>query len=78
MPLQNPGPLCSGGCRAILLLLLIERMEVADHLVEAGGVKMRIDLGGLNTGMAEQLLQHAQIGTARVHVGGKRMPQHVR
>jgi len=54
--------------------LLIQWVEVADHLVEAGGVKMRIDLGGLNTGMAEQLLQHAQIGTAGVHVGGKGMP----
>ena len=32
---------------------LIERVEVADHLVQAGGVEM----GGLNAGMAQQLLQ---------------------
>jgi len=27
-------------------------------------------MGGLYAGMAEQFLQHPQVGTARVHVGG--------
>ena len=31
-------------------------MEVADHLVEAGGVQVGVDLGGLDPGMAEQFL----------------------
>jgi flagellar biosynthesis/type III secretory pathway protein FliH len=30
-------------------------MEVADHVVETGGVQVRVDLGGLDAGMAEQL-----------------------
>jgi hypothetical protein len=43
----------------VLLLPIIERVEVADHVVEAGGIKMGVDLGGLDAGMAEQFLQHA-------------------
>jgi 23S rRNA pseudouridine2605 synthase len=39
---------------------------------------MRVDLGGLNAGMSEKLLQHSQIGASGVHVGRKGMPQHVR
>ena len=53
-------------------------MEVADQLVQAAGVEMRIDLGGPDTGMAEQLLQHTQVGAAGMHVGGKGMPQLMR
>jgi hypothetical protein len=47
----------SGGCRA---LLLIERVEVSDHVMEAGDVQVGVDLGGLDAGMAQQFLQHAQ------------------
>ena len=39
---------------------------------------MGVDLGGLDAGMAQQLLQHAQVGAAGMHVGGKGMAQHVR
>ena len=53
-------------------------MEVANHLVKAGGIEMGVDLGGLDAGMAEQLLQHAQVGAAGMHVGGEGMAQHVR
>ena len=35
-------------------------MEITHHLVEAGGVEMGVDLGGLNAGMAEEFLQHPQ------------------
>jgi hypothetical protein len=42
---------------------------MADHLVEAGGIQMGVDLGGLNASMTEQFLQHAQVGATRVHVG---------
>jgi hypothetical protein len=62
----------------VLVLLVIERVKVANHLVEAGGIQMGIDLGGLDASMAEQLLQHPQVGATRVHVGGKGMPQHMR
>jgi hypothetical protein len=31
-------------------------MEVADHLVETGGVQVRVDLGGLDAGMDQVLL----------------------
>jgi hypothetical protein len=31
-------------------------MEVADHLVEAGGVQVGVDLGGLDAGMSQKLL----------------------
>jgi hypothetical protein len=66
---------CSVNCGAFLP---IERVEIAHHLVEAGGVQVRVDLSGLDASVAEQLLQHSQVGTARVHVGGKGMAQHVR
>jgi hypothetical protein len=59
-------------------LLRVQWVEVADHVVEAGGVEMGVDLGGLDAGMAEQLLQHAQVRAAGMHVGGKGMAQHVR
>ncbi len=45
------------GSGALVLWLLVERMEVTDHLVEAGGVEMGVDLGGLDASMAKQLLQ---------------------
>jgi hypothetical protein len=63
---------------AIYCVLIIERVKVANHLVEAGRVEMGVDLSGLDAGMAEQLLQHTQVRAAGVHVGGKGMAQHVR
>ena len=39
---------------------------------------MGVDLGGLDAGMAQQLLQHAQIGDAGMHAVGEGMAQHVR
>ena len=68
-------------CHTVLLvrnLLRVQRVEIADHIVKAGGVEMGVDLGGLNAGMAEQLLQHAQVGPAGMHVGSKGMAQHMR
>jgi hypothetical protein len=53
-------------------------VEVADHLVQAGGVEIGVDLDGLDAGMAEQLLQHPQVGAIGMQVGGKRVPQHMR
>jgi hypothetical protein len=53
-------------------------VEVADHVVGPGGVEMGIDLGGFDAGIAEQLLPHAQVGAAGMHVGDKGMEQHVR
>ncbi len=47
-----------------LIFFLIQRMQVAHHLVEAGGVQVGVDLGRLDAGMAEQFLQHAQVGSA--------------
>jgi hypothetical protein len=60
------------------LHVFVERMEVADHLVEARGVQVGVDLGGLDTGMPQKLLQYSQIGAARVHVGGECVAQNVR
>ena len=42
-------------------LLLIQRVEVADHLMEVGGVQVGVDLGRLDTCVSEQLLQYAQV-----------------
>ena len=68
-------------CHPVLLvrnLLRVQRVEVADHLVQAGGVEMGVDLGGLDAGMAQQLLQDTQVGSAGMHVGGECIAQHVR
>ena len=40
-------------------LLSVERVEVANHVMEAGGIEMSVDLGGLDTSMAKKLLQDA-------------------
>ena len=50
-----------GNC---LIFFLIERMQVAHHLVEAGGVQVGVDLGRLDASMSKELLQHAQVGSA--------------
>lgn len=42
----------------------VQRVEIADHLVQAGGVEMRVNLGGLDARMPQKLLQHAQVCTA--------------
>jgi hypothetical protein len=35
---------------------VIKRVEIAHHLMEAGGIQMRVDLGGLDAGMPQKLL----------------------
>jgi hypothetical protein len=62
----------------MLLLHLIEGVEIADHLVEEGGVKIGVDLGRLDAVVPQQFLQYPQVGPTRVHVGGKGMRQHGR
>lgn len=67
-------PICCPCCLFSLLssstplsfrkVLSIERMEVADHLVQAGGIQMGVDLSGLDASMPQQLLQHAQVRAA--------------
>ena len=36
--------------------LSVHRVEIAHHLVKAGGIEMGVDLGGLDAGMTQQLL----------------------
>jgi hypothetical protein len=36
--------------------LSVHRVEIAHHLVKAGGIKMGVDLGGLDACMTQQLL----------------------
>jgi hypothetical protein len=42
----------------------IERMEIADHLLETGDIQMGVDLGSLDPRMPKQLLQDPQVGAA--------------
>ena len=41
-------------------------------------VKVSVDLGGADAGVAQQLLHGAQVATGLQHMAGKRVPQHVR
>lgn len=52
-------------------------MGVGVLLVEVGAVEVRVHLQGGHVGVAQDLLQHAQIGAALQHVGGKRVAQGV-
>ena len=52
-----------------------QRMRRQIDLGQLRAVDMRVDLRGRNIGMAQNLLQHTQVGTAREHVGGKGVAQ---
>ena len=45
---------------------------------QAGCRHMGIDLGGADAGVAEELLDDAQVGSVVKQVGGEAMTQHVR
>src|SRR3954454_8972239 len=48
------------------------------YLCQRLKIEMRIDLGGGDAGVAEELLHCAQVLRGLQHVGGEGMPQHVR
>ena len=50
---------------------MCQRMGCQIDLGQLRTVDMRVDLRGRNIGMSQDLLQHAQVGTAREHVRGK-------
>ncbi len=54
---------------------MCQRMRRQIDLGQLCSVDMRVDLRGRNIGMAQNLLQHTQVGTAREHVGGKGVAQ---
>ena len=54
------------------------RMGVAVDVHEMGGIDRGVDLGRGQAGMAEQLLQRAQIGAAAEQMGGEAVAQGVR
>lgn len=56
---------------------MCQRMRRQIDLGQLRAVDMRVDLRGRNIGMAQNLLQHTQVGTAREHVGGKGVAQGV-
>ena len=56
-------------------LAMRQRMSRQVDLGQLRAVDMRVDLRGRNVGMPQNLLQHAQVGTARKHVGGKGVAQ---
>ena len=56
---------------------MCQRMGCQIDLGQLRTVDMRVDLRGRNIGMTQNLLQHAQVGTAREHVGGKGVAQGV-
>lgn len=56
---------------------MCQRMRRQIDLGQLRAVDMRVDLRGRNIGMAQNLLQHTQVGTAREHVGGKGVAQSV-
>ena len=53
-------------------------MGVAVHLGEPGGVDLHVALRRRQRGMAQQLLDGAQVAAAGQQVGGKGMAQRVR
>ena len=48
------------------------------NFAQAGWRHMGIDLGGADTGVAEEFLDDAQVGSVVEQVGGEAMTQHVR
>lgn len=54
---------------------MCQRMRRQIDLGQLRAVDMRVDLRGRDIGMAQNLLQHTQVGTAREHVGGKGVAQ---
>ncbi len=46
---------CLGSGRALVLLLLIERVEVPDHLAQARRVQMGVNLRRLDASMSKEL-----------------------
>ena len=56
---------------------MCQRMGRQIDLGQLRTIDMRVDLCGRNIGMSQDLLQHAQVGTAREHVGGKGVAQGV-
>ena len=54
------------------------RMGRVVHLFQLGDAVVRIDLRRAQGSMPQQFLNLSQIGAAVHHVGGERMPQHVR
>ena len=59
------------------VLAMCQRMRRQIDLGQLRAVDMRVDLRGRNIGMAQNLLQYTQVGTAREHVGGKGVAQGV-
>ena len=57
------------------VLTMRQRVRCQIDLGQLRSVDMRVDLRGRNIGMAQNLLQHTQVGTAREHVGGKGVAQ---
>ena len=51
------------------------RVELLMHAFEPRVIDVRVDLGGLDIGVAEHLLHHPQIGSAGEQVGRKAVPQ---
>jgi hypothetical protein len=52
-------------------------MELTMGQGQALGIDVGIDFRGGDVGMAQQFLDHAQVGTMAEQVGGKRVPQQV-
>ena len=56
---------------------MCQRVGRQVNLSQLRTIDMRVDMRGRNIGMAQNLLQHTQVGTAREHVGGKGVAQGV-
>ena len=56
---------------------MCQRVSRQVNLSQLRSIDMRVDLRGRYIGMPQDFLQHAQVGTARKHVGGKRVAQRV-
>src|SRR5262245_22071412 len=53
-------------------------MEGAVHLPQVSPVEMRVDRGGRDRRVSQQLLDHAQVGAPREQMGRERMAERVR
>ena len=73
----GPSPLIFINMQVNEALAMCQRMRRQIDLGQLRAVDMRVDLRGRNIGMAQNLLQHTQVGTAREHVGGKGVAQGV-
>src|SRR4051812_28507646 len=63
---------------AILFMILSPRMKLLVYVHQPLRVHVRVNLGRANVGVAQELLNHPEVGSAFQQMRCKRVTQHVR